>query len=513
MKKGKVKNFKTAVSCIVSQNSTNESSPTSSQLSPLSNDVTPSISTSQNNNITHVPATNLTGDQNNNNNLIKPNLSFAHAVADTAPSITKEHAVIIPAHDSIPLLEYLQQISKFVSPSEILYASRISFNRICIYFKSRKSVDETAQKIIHTKEGPLVIRRMINPDVRLIFSNVIPTLPNQKLINAVSEFVTPTSQMQSVSTGLKDPMFAHVLSFRRQIYVKREAKNIQLPPSVIINHNGEEIKIFLTFGDTKPINTTEKQTSRTGANINTRIANIQSETVKTRELEISSKNPSHSSTSQTIPSQQKSPQTHPVDEPQSDAPQSEVSSSIVSHSNNTDLPSTAVLHKDLQHNASHIVQNPRDSTEDLSSDRISNIQEEETNLIMDTTGEISQTTDVPKKRKSSSSPESVESRKKINSKKQNKKQLTTQQEIDSFSESSDEEPFTSHCTLQHAISEAVEKHNFEIESESWEPVLPLLREIEEFATEGGRISGTERQVGRMATQAKANYRVETLSGT
>lgn len=51
------------------------------------------------------------------------------------------------------------------------------------------------------------------------------------------------------------------------------------------------------------------------------------------------------------------------------------------------------------------------------------------------------------------------------------------------------------------------------ESQSWEPVLPLLREIEEFATEGGRISGTERQVGRMATQAKANYRVETLSGT
>lgn len=164
--------------------------------------------------------------------------------------LSKKHAIIIPANQSLTLTDYLNEISKVIPPSDILYASKISNNRICIYLSSEKLVDNACNsRFINTAVGPLPIRRLINPAFRLVLSNVMPNMTNKKLIEAVSQFVKVVSPMQLISAGLKDPKFQHIKSFRRETFILKDVNSHALPPSLLIPHDGEEVRIFLSVED------------------------------------------------------------------------------------------------------------------------------------------------------------------------------------------------------------------------------------------------------------------------
>lgn len=166
--------------------------------------------------------------------------------------LTKENAVIFPYITNLTYLDYLNEVAKLVPPNDIIYASRISNNRMNIYFSSKTWVDiVTAKKGINTKIGFVPVRRLLNPHSRLIISNVMPGITNETIIKAIEPYVTPVSAMQFVAVGLKDPKFQHIKSFRRQIYITTEDDSKNIPESLLIQHEGDEVRIFLTLESNK----------------------------------------------------------------------------------------------------------------------------------------------------------------------------------------------------------------------------------------------------------------------
>lgn len=164
----------------------------------------------------------------------------------------KENAVILNHHQGLEMIDYLLGISEITPSEEIIYAARISQNRICVHFKSKKWVDALANHgYISTKIGRVSVRRMINPAFRLVLSNVMPFIPDHVLIEAVSDFAKIVSPVQCVSAGVRDPRFAHIKSHRRQIFIEKSQDSHDIPNSILVTHGGEQTRVFLNFEDNK----------------------------------------------------------------------------------------------------------------------------------------------------------------------------------------------------------------------------------------------------------------------
>ncbi|KAF0705572.1 DNA replication licensing factor MCM4-like, partial [Aphis craccivora] len=143
--------------------------------------------------------------------------SFAETTINaTLPK--KEHAII----------EYIIAIRKLTPPKNIKY---VSHNYPSITIK-----DQTTIKI----------RRLINPAKRIIISNVSPAIPNEDTLSHLKDLNIQTlSQITHVNAGFNIAELAHILSFRRQVYINPD-DFLKLPGSLLINHENTHHRIFLS---------------------------------------------------------------------------------------------------------------------------------------------------------------------------------------------------------------------------------------------------------------------------
>lgn len=160
----------------------------------------------------------------------------------------KEQAIVLNVNESLKLEDYVVAIGNLVQPKNILFASRISNNRICIYLSNVKLVDNvTQQEFIRINGIEIGLRRLITPAKKLILSNVIPSISHETLEQEIVKLGYKTaSPMSFLRAGIAGPEYAHILSFRRQIYVTPD-DNIELPSSLLIPHDNTFYRIFLTF--------------------------------------------------------------------------------------------------------------------------------------------------------------------------------------------------------------------------------------------------------------------------
>lgn len=119
---------------------------------------------------------------------------------NTSPK--KEQAIILHAINEIHTNDYIIQIGKLINPKNIIFASRISNERICIYLSSKAHVEQLISKHPNITIGnqQIEIRRLINPSKRLIISNICPTIPNktieEKLVQIGFKLVSPINFMK-----------------------------------------------------------------------------------------------------------------------------------------------------------------------------------------------------------------------------------------------------------------------------------------------------------------------------
>lgn len=178
--------------------------------------------------------------------------TYVSAVKTTlqTPTPTKKQAIVLHAVEQLKLFDYVKALSEIVTPKNIIFASKISNQRICIYLSSTEIVDDlmnTHDKItIGDIEIP--IRRLINPARRIVISNVCPDIPNEILENVLKntgiKLASPVSHLRA---GFQGNDFAHILSFRRQVYISSSQDNsTELPATMLISYEDTNYRIFLS---------------------------------------------------------------------------------------------------------------------------------------------------------------------------------------------------------------------------------------------------------------------------
>lgn len=177
----------------------------------------------------------------------KTNINFATVTAtESIPS--REQAIVLNATDGIPQKEYVIAVGKIVKPINIIFVSRISNNRFCIFLSSKQVLENLLQhtQCININDQVIQIRRLINPAKRIIISNVCPSIPNLAILDALKNIdIIPTSQINHLKAGINLEGYEHIMSFRRQMYINHE-DTPKLPNSLIINSNNNQLRIFFT---------------------------------------------------------------------------------------------------------------------------------------------------------------------------------------------------------------------------------------------------------------------------
>jgi len=104
---------------------------------------------------------------------------------------------------------------------------------------------QTTQSI-NINEQTIPIRRLLNPAKRYIISNVCPSIPNHAIVDALKNIdIVPISQINYLKAGINIEGYEHIMSFRRQIFIKHEDIP-KLPNSLLITLNESQFRIFFT---------------------------------------------------------------------------------------------------------------------------------------------------------------------------------------------------------------------------------------------------------------------------
>ncbi|CAH0560626.1 unnamed protein product [Brassicogethes aeneus] len=159
----------------------------------------------------------------------------------------KHQAIVFSSIDGIKIHEYILALGEKVGPKRILFSSRISNNRICIYLSSK----EIADKFIN-EHGSIIInneiiqaRKLVTPSQRIVLSNVSPTIPHTALATELGKMgLTLMSPITFLRIGIPNPEYSHILSFRRQVYIAPQ--NCSIPDSIVITDENTPYRIFIT---------------------------------------------------------------------------------------------------------------------------------------------------------------------------------------------------------------------------------------------------------------------------
>ena len=163
-----------------------------------------------------------------------------------AAAIRREQGIVLDCIEGLNLTDYTCAIGDLVNKNNVLCASRISNNRICVYVATKELVNQTTanHEFITINEHKVNLRPLVSRNKRIIFSNVSPELPNYVLEKVLTELkINPASTITTLRAGINKEGYNHVLSFRRQIYVKPEDVE-KIPETFRINFDNMDYYIF-----------------------------------------------------------------------------------------------------------------------------------------------------------------------------------------------------------------------------------------------------------------------------
>ena len=135
----------------------------------------------------------------------------------------KTNAIVVESIEGYSNDDYLDGLEKLVSTSNVTFISKISGGRVCIYLNSEQLVAELSDKKIQVKNSVLSIRPFVEKNKRVVISNVNPSIPHDIVISALkNQGIVPVSGIHDIKASLSKPGRSHILSFRRQVYIKEQ---------------------------------------------------------------------------------------------------------------------------------------------------------------------------------------------------------------------------------------------------------------------------------------------------
>lgn len=115
----------------------------------------------------------------NSQSLRQPNVHSSYSGdAQTELFPTKEQAIFLDVISGVPIKDYAKAISTSVPSTTIRYISRITNNRICMYFSRKETADELTDKYknVNINWTMLRMRPLITHNKRIIISNIHPVI-------------------------------------------------------------------------------------------------------------------------------------------------------------------------------------------------------------------------------------------------------------------------------------------------------------------------------------------------
>lgn len=171
--------------------------------------------------------------------------SYAHI---TRPK--REYAIIITTVEGLTNDDYLDGVETLISLENVRAVSKLSSGRVCIYLNSRSLVDELKNKKVSVKNHLLELKPYISDNKRVVISNVHPFIPDETIIDALKiHDIKILSHITPLRAGLVKPGRAHILSFRRQFYIRDEDER-KLPDSLQIHYDNTAYWTFLSTDST-----------------------------------------------------------------------------------------------------------------------------------------------------------------------------------------------------------------------------------------------------------------------
>lgn len=164
----------------------------------------------------------------------------------------EEHGVLFDAIEGIPLREYAFALAKLTDSTNLKYISKISKWRIAIWITSKKLTDELVEsgQKIKINDHELEIKPFVQKNKRLVLSNVYPMITNDAITQALSTVgIQPITGITNIRAGINEIGFSHMLSFRRQTYIKPGDES-KIPEALQVAHNGSTHWIYLTTDTT-----------------------------------------------------------------------------------------------------------------------------------------------------------------------------------------------------------------------------------------------------------------------
>ena len=160
----------------------------------------------------------------------------------------RDQAIIFNAVEGSKLLDYILALGPLVGPKNIIFSSRISNSRICIYLSNKNVVDKFISELkpIVINNETLYGRRLITPSTRLVLSNVCPTIPNNIVQEELQNLgLKLLSSISHIRINIPNPDYSHILSFRRQVFIA-STEEIHVPESILITYEDTQYRIFLS---------------------------------------------------------------------------------------------------------------------------------------------------------------------------------------------------------------------------------------------------------------------------
>nr|CAH7723180.1 unnamed protein product [Callosobruchus chinensis] len=165
---------------------------------------------------------------------------------------SKEQAIVFNAINGATIQDYLLKIGPLVKPENILFCSRISNNRVCIYFSSKDVVDKFLDDYneITLHNSTIKIRRLLTPATRLVISNVCPTIPHDIIEDNLQRLgLNLVSPISFLRIGATLAEYSHILSFRRQVYISHT--DTEIPQSFEVTHENVTYRVFFSSDSQK----------------------------------------------------------------------------------------------------------------------------------------------------------------------------------------------------------------------------------------------------------------------
>ncbi len=165
---------------------------------------------------------------------------------------TDEQGIIFKHVEGTKIRDYLLAIYELVGGApNIIAASRVSGGKVILFLASKEIVEDFQSKHGGFQLGNTFIktRNLKSPSVKIILSNVSPTIPNSVIEETLTKTLklTLTSPVSILRIAPKDDLFPHIICWRRQLYIHPDTDLTKLPSSFLLNHTDRAYRIFITL--------------------------------------------------------------------------------------------------------------------------------------------------------------------------------------------------------------------------------------------------------------------------